>query len=313
MLAARNSMLDRSYYGHVKVHLFICLAGLLYLMSGHAAAQNSDGTAVVCRTCHAGRFASLARSPHSVIDSAAWQEHRDAGLSCTACHGDVTEHISAGGRGPVFAFSGEAPLRQTEVCNACHADTHPQYAASPHARAGLTCTACHRLHDGDASSAALLKNPVRTPRDMRLQSAVCAACHQATFAEFERNERHRLEAIDCTSCHDPHAPQSRTLLGGFKQQACVSCHPDKEGPFVFEHQASRVEGCTACHSPHGSPNRHLLTHQRTGELCFTCHAAVPQFHSGFAPAGPPRFGLDTQCTNCHVAIHGSNLDPGLLR
>ena len=28
---------------------------------------------------------------------------------------------------------------------------------------------------------------------------------------------------------------------------------------------------------------------------------------------PSRFGLDTQCTNCHSQIHGSNFHPRFLR
>jgi hypothetical protein len=40
---------------------------------------------------------------------------------------------------------------------------------------------------------------------------------------------------------------------------------------------------------------------------------VPAFHGGANLAAPPRFGLDTQCTNCHAAIHGSNFDPLFLR
>jgi hypothetical protein len=33
---------------------------------------------------------------------------------------------------------------------------------------------------------------------------------------------------------------------------------------------------------------------------------VPGFHA------PPRFTSESQCTNCHVAIHGSNLHPAFL-
>lgn len=49
----------------------------------------------------------------------------------------------------------------------------------------------------------------------------------------------------------------------------------------------------------------MLTFQAVAELCYSCHVAVPGFHS--------RFTLDTQCTNCHSSIHGSNLDPYFLR
>jgi DmsE family decaheme c-type cytochrome len=163
----------------------------------------------------------------------------------------------------------------------------------------------------------LLQEPPGPQESARLgaRSRVCFGCHGEQFAQLEYNEHHRLRegVLECTSCHDPHAPATRQLLGGFKQEQCVGCHTDKGGPFVFEHPASRTEGCTACHSPHGSPNRHLLAQPRVAELCLSCHASVPAFHGGANLAQPPRFGLDTQCTNCHSAIHGSHFDPFFLR
>jgi hypothetical protein len=57
----------------------------------------------------------------------------------------------------------------------------------------------------------------------------------------------------------------------------------------------------------------MLVFQEVGQLCYSCHAEVPQFHTGFAPGAPARFDLQTQCTSCHVAVHGSNHDRALLR
>ncbi|MDW7983493.1 MAG: cytochrome c3 family protein [Acidobacteriota bacterium] len=74
---------------------------------------------------------------------------------------------------------------------------------------------------------------------------------------------------------------------------------------MFEHGSSLVEGCTTCHDPHGSPNRRQLIFQSTADLCHSCHATVPGFHIRFRP--------DTQCTNCHSAIHASNLSPYFLK
>ena len=91
-----------------------------------------------------------------------------------------------------------------------------------------------------------------------------------------------------------------TRLGGFKDEACIRCHTDKGGPFLFEHGSSRVEGCTICHEPHGSPNRHLLITQSISDLCFSCHTFAPAFHKGFD-------SRTTNCTSCHSTIHGSNL------
>lgn len=305
----------------------LALAGAIWLWplasgspAGVAEAQQAPSrplpTERLCRACHLDRFVSTAAGPHSVLDLADWRDRYDVELSCTACHGDVAEHIAAGGRAPVFAFGEASPVEQSAVCLGCHRATHPGFDSSPHARAGLTCTSCHSQHASDRRTP-LLADAAPPPGLERLgsTSAVCVDCHAETVSLFALNEHHRLREgiLECTSCHDPHAPAARATLGGFKQQACTECHADKGGPFVFEHEASRVEGCTVCHNPHGSPNRHMLAHERPAELCFSCHAAVPQFHAGFSPVGPPRFNLDTQCTNCHSAIHGSNLSPFFLQ
>ena len=296
-------MLDRLKY--------VVISVVLLGVSAAAEAQRSevDAQGRPCRICHADKFAALVNNPHSALDT-------DENLSCLDCHGDVASHIqSGGGQGNVFAFALEAAQSQNDRCLACHVSTHPDYERSPHA--SLACTSCHSQHADGIAARALLDAPTPPADFARLgaESAVCFDCHGEIFTQFNFNERHRLQEgiLDCVSCHDPHAAQSRSLLGGFKQEQCTDCHTDKRGPFVFEHDASRVEGCTACHTPHGAPNRHLLTQQRVGELCYSCHAEVPQFHLGFAPGAPPRFNLDTQCTNCHSAIHGSNFDPTFLR
>jgi len=299
---------------------FALTALVLVGASNGVSAQEADSSiaTAVCTACHRDKFDRLQSNPHSALESDAWRERIGASPACAACHGDVTEHIEAsGGQGNAFAFRDEPVSEISDRCLGCHDDDHPSFDRSPHAQAGLSCVACHNQHGADVTAPALLKGAALPQEHVSAgpTSAICFDCHGDIFTQFSFNERHRLHEniLSCTSCHDPHDAQSRQLLGGFKQQQCAGCHADKSGPFVFEHPASRVEGCTACHSPHGAPNRHLLTHQRVGELCLSCHATVPQFHLGFAPVGPPRFNLDTQCTNCHSSIHGSNFHPAFLR
>jgi DmsE family decaheme c-type cytochrome len=297
----------------------ILAVGLFGLPAEPADAQsrNPQITRTLCNACHADKFASTAAGPHSVLDQEEWREEYDVTLSCIGCHGDVEEHIAAGGQGPVFSFSDETALEQNEVCMGCHRDTRPLFDSSPHGETGLACTSCHSQHESSETAVHLLVEPSGQTvlGDVGSPSALCASCHTDIASAFALNERHRLSegALECTSCHNPHEPATRSVLGGFKQQACAGCHEDKGGPFVFEHPASRVEGCTGCHSPHGSPNRHLLPTNRVAELCISCHAEIPQFHLGFSPVGGPRFNLDTQCTNCHSQIHGSNFHPRFLR
>lgn len=280
-------------------------------MAGDAMALDAE----ICSACHEDLVAAFAANPHTALDREGMDERYGAAFSCAGCHGDVSNHVEeGGGEGNVFAFSGDNPHTANAArCLECHADTHPRFLRSPHALAGMACQSCHTIHGEDGSGAtgwALLKSGGGIERPMEkvgAASRLCASCHAGVFTQFELNERHRLRegTLECQSCHDPHAPANRLQLGGFKQAACAECHADKEGPFVFEHGASRVEGCVACHTPHGSPNRHQLKFQRVAELCYSCHAAVPGFHS--------RFSLDTVCTNCHSSIHGSNFHQAFLK
>ena len=285
--------------------LTVCLvgAGCVLLSPGSYASVAAEAP---CSACHNETAKSFANQPHG----RAFASDTEADADCTSCHGDGSAHMAAPARvGSIIKFRDEPAHEIAATCGSCHKDVHPA-GVDPHVQAGLTCTSCHTVHHEKEKQPL----PARL-RDLDAASTTCFECHQDTFTQFNFNEGHRLTegSISCNSCHDPHAPGVGLRLGGFKNEQCSTCHADKDGPFVFEHSASRVEGCGACHTPHGSPNRHMLTHQDTGALCYTCHAGVPQFHLGFAPAGSPRFGQQSVCTNCHVTIHGSNLDRNFLR
>lgn len=264
-------------------------------------------SAAACIDCHDGEVASFSRSPHAAVPLPEGAE-----VSCAACHGDVKQHLDdGGGTGNIFSFGeGEMASKVNQTCESCHASAHPRFTASPHGGAGMSCISCHSVHSPAKGHGSLLKVESDSQKDIIAAgsaSATCAECHGEVFAQFQYNERHRLREgiLDCTSCHNPHEPQQRLALGGLKQEMCVGCHTDKVGPYIFEHPSLRVEGCVACHSPHGSPNRHMLNFQSTAELCFSCHNAVPGFHSRFTTA--------TNCTNCHSSIHGSNFDSTFLK
>lgn len=279
-----------------------------------AAPQDDAETAMaveleMCAACHDEVVSSFS-GPHAALDREGGPLAGD--LSCSGCHGDPTAHLEAGGgTETIFSFAEENPhLVNAKACMECHGDTHPGFFRSPHAQAGMSCEDCHSIHSPAETSWSMLKSSegVERPNEnLSVATLSCQECHTSVFAQFEFNERHRLREgiLDCQSCHDPHAPANRAQLGGFNRQTCAECHADKDGPFVFEHGSSIVEGCTACHVPHGSPNRHMLKLQDVGALCYSCHAAVPGFHA--------RFTLETNCTNCHSSIHGSNFDRFFLK
>ncbi len=192
----------------------------------------------------------------------------------------------------------------------CHQSQHSfEFASSGfHATASVTCDSCHSIHGAKATR--LLREPVGT---------LCASCHPAQRSLFDKPYAHHLErgGLECTSCHNPHGGAGadslkRTVAG---EPACLSCHAEKQGPFVFTHVEGFAGNCLSCHEPHGSNNAKMLTRSQVSSLCLECHTTFPAGTLGPQPPSfhdlrSPRYA---NCTVCHVAVHGSNSSPLLWK
>jgi DmsE family decaheme c-type cytochrome len=278
--------------------LFIFLAFLLIIPSLRAKDVGFQGELVgseTCMECHEDQYANYKMSIHYLT------EKRDLEIKgCEACHGPGKAHVEEGTPETIFTFRADIPAAdKTEKCLNCHSKKNKNFVfpGSDHMKGSVSCSDCHQSHPEMGKDKLLTKEGYK----------LCLSCHQEIAPKLALNERHRITEgmVKCTDCHKNHEQSPRTRLGGFKQETCFKCHTDKQGPFVYEHGSIRVEGCTACHDPHGSINRHMLIHQRTAELCFSCHIAVPIWHN--------RFVAESVCTNCHSTIHGSNLDSKFIK
>jgi len=294
----RKTPLTRSYVG-----LFVLLAASTLVSDSVAQDEAERVGSETCEGCHDDVVAQFKGSVHWNTDSEG---------SCENCHGAGSAHAEEMDPSMIRLFVADTPAeKRSAACVSCHGRNaeHSNFRRSDHALGSVACNDCHRIHP-----AAEDDKPKKTPD-------LCYSCHADIQAQFSLNERHpvRQGGIDCVDCHDVHQANRRARLGGFKQELCLSCHSDYRGPWVFEHEASTVEGCLSCHTPHGSPNRHLLTYQRAGDLCLQCHPEQPFFHDltdevPGDPSSPPpstrqfRATGFNDCTRCHSEIHGSNND-----
>lgn len=255
----------------------------------------------VCATCHAEVAKKFGNNPHSKLALA----HGGQGATCESCHGAGKAHVESGGDVTKIAqLSKASPKQVDETCLGCHANTHPNFLRSPHAKAGVSCTSCHSVHNPGAE-ANLLK--VSQPK-------LCYTCHTDVKPAFAQPFHHRVDEglIKCSDCHDAHGSfQSKNMKSTADNNAiCTKCHTENAGPFVYEHPVVKTEGCVACHSPHGSPNARLLNVSNINTLCLQCHSATntTAFPNAISPLGPAH-NQSTQyvsCTSCHTQIHGSN-------
>ena len=279
--------------------------------SGGASSQKVDAYsatdpsqyvgAETCKTCHDEIYQGYEKSPHYVtmLDTKKGPEWH----GCEACHGPGKEHVDGGGdKTKIFTFKNVSAKDISARCLGCHqyGEEHSNFARSAHARNNVSCIDCHSPHKA-AESQFLMKTK---------QPQLCYTCHIETKQQFTRTFHHRVNEglVKCGDCHNPHGGfETRQLRATASQDTtCFKCHADKAGPFVFEHQAVKIEGCIACHTPHGSSNPRLLKRSQVNLLCLECHSLTVD---AGAPAIPTFHKQDQKyqaCTLCHVAIHGSN-------
>ncbi len=261
-----------------------------------------------CASCHEDLYQKFQKNPHQILEShpkKGWQKK-----SCEACHGPGATHVETADAQQIIGFSKLAVQQITTRCLNCHGrmDQHAGFAGGLHGRNQVSCTDCHNIH---APSQSVHLWAVKSDQ-------LCVRCHRENLAAFNKPYRHKLQEgmIQCVDCHQPHGglnPRQIRVANG-NEAACLKCHTDKRGPFVFEHEPMRMEGCTACHEPHGSVNTKMLIRSQVSQLCLECHSMStgtlgsqpPSFHD----LRSPRY---QNCTNCHLRIHGSNVNSKFLR
>lgn len=275
-----------------------------------AAPASAESTALpACTDCH-DAMKAIASTPHA---HGMAKKGEVPSTVCESCHGDGKAHIEGGGdKEKIYKPVGVAGANKT--CLLCHdiaTDKISRHGGVHANSATVNCLTCHSIHTPEIHAPHLLA---------KKQLALCDTCHMTQVASFRNKPfAHRLGrgGMECASCHEPHGLPGRDNLRTTRagELPCLTCHADKRGPFVFQHGAFAVGDCITCHEPHGSSNPKQLKRATVAQLCLECHSPIggttlgsqpPAFHN----LNSPRY---RNCTTCHVAVHGSNRDPQLLK
>lgn len=285
----------------------------------------------VCTRCHdeseAYPVLSIGKTKHGTVADG-------RSPTCTSCHGDSKRHISnqkqpgEKGRprpdrtfsGPVLSTPGSTQLAsfttpagkrsttpvddRNSACIDCHqGGARMHWQGSLHEARNVACTSCHQVHTQHDR----VRNRVTQPE-------VCFNCHKEQRVQTSRTSHHPIREgkVACTDCHNPHGTAGvKLLVRDTVVDTCYTCHAEKRGPFLFNHQPV-TDDCTICHNPHGTTTANLLK-SRPPFLCQQCHE--PTSHRGNIPgllagtgnaAGTRGLAQARSCLNCHTNIHGGN-------
>jgi DmsE family decaheme c-type cytochrome len=271
-------------------------------MKGGSAPPHVVGSKV-CATCHAAQVAEFNKTLMGRISIT-----QPAKFACENCHGPGSAHVAAGGGrgvGGILSFGKDDPRsvdEQNSVCLACHErGDRTVWQGSVHQSRGLACTNCHTIMKSVSR-----KNQLKTS----FEPDTCFQCHKDRRAQMFRSSHMPLREgkIVCSDCHNPHGSFTEALLKKDSvNDVCYTCHAEKRGPFLFEHEPVR-ENCGNCHDPHGTVNQYSLKLPRP-RLCNECHNLMDVTNG---PGAGSNHVLGQSCENCHTAIHGSNAPNGQL-
>lgn len=259
-----------------------------------------------CLDCHDEVAAAFRTNVHL-------QNAETPGFVCESCHGPGALHEAEGDQETMYNPATEYSSVAENRCLDCHNGGQFQaVSGNAHHEVADGCSDCHAVH-GNAEN--LLK---------RQGQALCLDCHSAIAAQLRLPSHHPvLEGMmDCQSCHNPHGDINQFAVTGENRELCLSCHPQHEGPFVYEHDPVN-EDCGICHNAHGAVANNLLV-QNEPALCLNCHSmhfhtSITGYDGEFTPPLNPERGaftssldswkaaMTTNCTQCHSQVHGSDL------
>jgi thioredoxin-like negative regulator of GroEL len=187
-----------------------------------------------CLHCHATAIQTALPEARNKYSGPPFQQ---AGIGCTACHGDPSTHLAEQGHGPIVNPSKLAPGRRDSTCLQCHLEgdvaIYRTGKSLAQFRAGADL-ADYAVYFVKASATA---GGGRASSEY--EALMRSACKVASG-----------DKLTCTTCHDPHSSPSAEERISYFRIKCLTCHTGAQ--MATGHHPEQKD-CAVCHMPTREP------------------------------------------------------------
>jgi tetratricopeptide (TPR) repeat protein len=182
-----------------------------------------------CLRCH---MSSVQASDPGTLNRFKGLPFLHTGITCEACHGDGTEHVTTRGKGKIVNPAKLKTELRDSICISCHLEGDVSVERNGHSvlnyRPGQSISEymAYYVHAGSAL----------TDRGVsEVEQLSQSTCKQISG-----------DRMSCMSCHDPHYTPDAAHKAAFFRGKCLACHNQPE--FVSTHHPENQD-CTSCHMP----------------------------------------------------------------
>jgi predicted CXXCH cytochrome family protein len=180
-----------------------------------------------CLRCH---MSEVRRSDPGTLNHYSSSAFLHTGVTCEACHGDSTGHVSSGGKIKVVDPARLADGKRDSICINCHLEGDVLVERAGRSALdfapgkSITDFVSYYVYGGKDATARAVSE---------VEQFAQSGCKRASG-----------EKMSCTSCHDPHITPSKDERVSFYRSKCLRCH--SAGNFAESHHSENKD-CTSCH------------------------------------------------------------------
>ena len=162
-----------------------------------------------------------------------------AGIGCSACHGDPSVHLATKGHGAIVNPDKLSAARRDSACLQCHLEGDAAVF-----RANTSPVDFRAGDDLDAYAIYFVRASAQTGGGRaasQYEALLRSACKSGVPGKAGAGDK-----LTCTSCHDPHSTPTEANRVAFFRAKCLTCHT---GAVIATQHHPEQQDCATCHMP----------------------------------------------------------------